>query len=43
MNWGSLGRGDMAFWSTLADPRPMRVPPAIGVGGLIALLLWLFA
>jgi hypothetical protein len=42
MTYGSMGRGDEVFWGTLFSGWPGLVVGALGVAGLIALLVWLF-
>jgi len=42
MSWGSVGRGDEVFWGTLFSGWAGVLVGALGVAGLIALLVWLF-
>jgi hypothetical protein len=41
MTWGSVGRGDEAFWGTLARGWVGWAALALAVGGIVALLVWL--
>jgi hypothetical protein len=42
MTWGSVGRGDEAFWGTLSRGWVGWVALAIALAAVIALVVWLY-